>query len=127
VIAALILVVGVSIFTPQSVKSGAQPSQPAASSHPNIILITLDTVRRDHLSLYGYGRTTSPRLDAFAKNAWLFRDAYSTCDMTSCAHASIFTGKYPSEHGVFFSKATPQGGALRAEIPTLASILYRHG
>ena len=64
-----------------------------------IILISLDTVRADHLSCYGYERKTSPALDAFARQATLYRHAISTAPWTLPAHASLFTGLYPFEHG----------------------------
>jgi len=66
---------------------------------PNVILITLDTARADHLSCYGYQRKTTPFIDSFAKDCMLFKNAYSTAPWTFPAHASIFTGMYPSKHG----------------------------
>ncbi len=61
----------------------------------NIILITLDTVRADHLSCYGYKKDTSPNIDYFAKNGILFENTITTAPITLPAHASILTGKYP--------------------------------
>jgi arylsulfatase A-like enzyme len=66
---------------------------------PNIILIVLDTVRADHLSVYGYPRDTSPGLRDFARSATLYRNAFSTSDVTLTSHASLFTGLYGIEHG----------------------------
>jgi arylsulfatase A-like enzyme len=66
---------------------------------PNVILITLDTARADHLSCYGYQRKTTPFIDSFAEDSMLFKNAYSTSSWTFPAHASIFTGMYPSKHG----------------------------
>jgi arylsulfatase A-like enzyme len=57
-----------------------------------------DTVRADHLSLYGYGRATTPRLDAWAKDARVFEDVRSVAGYTLPSHASMFTGLMPSEH-----------------------------
>jgi arylsulfatase A-like enzyme len=67
---------------------------------PNVVLVSLDTVRADHLSLYGYPRSTSPRLDAFARDAWVFPNAYSVSTWTLPSHASLFTGLLPDQHGV---------------------------
>jgi arylsulfatase A-like enzyme len=67
---------------------------------PNLIIIVLDSVRRDHLSCYDYSRRTTPHIDRLAEEAVLFRDAYSTSCWTIPAHASLFTGLYPSHHGV---------------------------
>jgi arylsulfatase A-like enzyme len=66
---------------------------------PNIILIVLDTVRADHLSVYGYARDTSPGLRDFARTATLYRNAFATSDVTLTSHASLFTGLYGIEHG----------------------------
>ena len=67
---------------------------------PNVILITLDTTRADHLSCYGYSRLTSPNLDRFAEESVLYTNCVSTTSWTLPAHASLFTGKYISSHGV---------------------------
>jgi len=64
-----------------------------------VILITLDSLTASHLSSYGYARETSPHIDAFARQATLYRRAYATAPWTLPTHASIMTGKYPFEHG----------------------------
>jgi arylsulfatase A-like enzyme len=66
---------------------------------PDVIVVSLDTTRADHLSTYGYGRETSPSLTAFASDALLFEEARSTDGWTLPAHASMLTGLYPSRHG----------------------------
>ncbi len=68
-------------------------------ARPNIILVTLDTVRADHLSLYGYARQTSPHLEALAKRGVVFENAIATTSWTLPSHASIFTGLLPHQHG----------------------------
>jgi hypothetical protein len=72
----------------------------APAGPPNVLLVVWDTVRADHLSLYGYTRPTTPRLDAFARDARVFDDCVSVGSTTVPAHASIFTGLLPSEHGL---------------------------
>ena len=67
---------------------------------PNVILITLDTTRADHLGAYGYGGDTSPNLDALAEQSLVFSRARSTSSWTLPAHASLFTGQFPHQHGV---------------------------
>ncbi len=69
-----------------------------AQTKPDIILIVLDTLRADRLSCYGYSRETSPNLDAFAKNGVIFERAISPAQWTIPAHASLFTGEYPTTH-----------------------------
>jgi len=66
---------------------------------PNIVLVTLDTTRFDHLGVYGYAGGTSPRLDAFASSADVYERAYAASSWTLPSHASIFTGLLPMEHG----------------------------
>ena len=72
---------------------------PPPAGAPDVILVSLDTTRADHLSTYGYGRETSPHLTAFAADALLFTQAHSPAAWTLPAHASLFTGMYPSRHG----------------------------
>ena len=66
---------------------------------PNVLFISLDTLRADHLGCYGYSRDTSPNIDAFAKDSVLFEDLVATSSWTFPTHASIFTGLSPSVNG----------------------------
>lgn len=66
---------------------------------PSIVLVTLDTVRCDHLGLYGGPPELSPHLDALGARGLVHEAAYTTMPTTGPAHLSIFTGLYPSEHG----------------------------
>jgi arylsulfatase A-like enzyme len=77
-------------------------------SKPNIILITLDTVRADHVSCYGYERQTTPNLDAFSREAVLYKNAYAPSPWTLASHASMFTGMYPAKHGAHFNTDSVQ-------------------
>jgi arylsulfatase A-like enzyme len=92
----------------------------------NVLLITLDTTRADHLGCYGYARQTSPNLDALAADAARFDLAISASAITPISHASILTGMYPDRHGlrVFYG---PTGHFLEPSHPTLASLLKAHG
>lgn len=90
----------------------------------NIVLVSIDTLRADHLSCYGYGRNTSPCIDEFSQRCVLFTDAFSTSSWTVPAHASLFTGMYASRLGLVQS---PQPGTLPEEIKTLAEILNQVG
>src|SRR5262249_28521742 len=63
-------------------------------SPPNVILITVDTLRADHLGAYGYTRPTSPNFDTFAKESILFRRAYSQAPETNPSLASLMTSHY---------------------------------
>jgi arylsulfatase A-like enzyme len=79
---------------------------------PSIVLATLDTVRCDHLGLYGGPPKLSPRLDALGARGLVHETAYTTMPTTGPAHLSIFTGLYPSEHGSL-ANAEPIGSEHR--------------
>lgn len=66
----------------------------------NVILVTIDTLRADHLGSYGYPRDTSPFIDSVARDGALFDRAFSASATTAPSHASIFTGTYPAQHGI---------------------------
>ncbi|HET6180078.1 MAG TPA: sulfatase-like hydrolase/transferase [Candidatus Sulfotelmatobacter sp.] len=75
-----------------------------ASSHaktpPDIFLITIDTLRADHVHCYGYDRVQTPALDALARDGVRFAQAFTPSPITNTAHASILTGLLPGSHGV---------------------------
>lgn len=74
---------------------------PAPDRRPNVVLISLDTVRADHLSLYGYPRATSPRLDAWARRrATVFETVVASAPWTLPSHTSMFSGVDAVHHGV---------------------------
>src|ERR1700752_4646086 len=74
-------------------------STTSAADQPNIILITIDTLRADHLGCYGYKQNTSPNIDRLASRGLIFRNAFATAPITLPSHASILTGLYPAHHG----------------------------
>jgi len=88
---------------------------------PNIFFIVLDTHRADRLGCYGHPRGTSPNLDAFAENATVFENAISPGQWTIPAHASMFTGEFPTTHGTVQSKASldPRFLTLAERLKTL--------
>ena len=79
----------------------------------NVILISYDTLRADHLGCYGYGRETSPNIDQFAKNAVLFKNAFSASSWTLPSHASIFTSLLPSRHQATVDTSDASQGKFR--------------
>src|SRR5215207_1332213 len=89
---------------------------------PNMVLLILDTLRRDRLSTYGHSRPTSPELDAFAQDSTRFLRAVAPAQWTIPAHGSMFTGLYASQHGL-----TQAAGSLSGMHPTLAEILQGAG
>lgn len=90
--------------------------------HPHILFVILDTLRRDRLSAYGHDRTTSPHLDQFAAESTLFERAVAPAQWTIPAHASMFTGVYPSQHRV-----TQSSSRLSDDQPVLAELLRGAG
>ncbi|WP_336363193.1 sulfatase [Halalkalicoccus salilacus] len=87
----------------------------------NVLFVVLDTVRKDRLTPYGYDRPTTPELTAFAEEATVFESAVAPAPWTLPVHASMFTGRYPSQHGA------DQGSPYLDEGATLASILSGAG
>lgn len=77
---------------------------------PNIVLVTVDTLRADHLRCYGYFRETSPHLDALASEGILFERAFSVMGTTLPSHLSIMTGLYPHQHGYVANHGAMAGG-----------------
>lgn len=92
------------------------PGAPRASwpQRPNVILISLDTVRADHLGCYGYPEPTSPAIDRFAAGATRFTQAFTVQPWTLTAHISMLTGLYPEVHRI------RHGRRLSPRIRTLA-------
>ena len=99
---------------------------------PDVLLIVLDTLRADRLSVYGYGRETTPELERLLEerdNAVAFPAAYSNGTWTVPSHASLFTGQLPNVHGAHFDL----DGSLRTRFgmhegtPHLAALLQEQG
>jgi arylsulfatase A-like enzyme len=100
---------------------------------PNVIILSIDTLRADHLSCYGYPRITSPNIDAFAKNSVLFQKSISQAPLTVPAHMSIFTSLTPPVHQIVSNDEVgynPIGknlNTLGAKIETLPLVMKRNG
>ncbi len=90
--------------------------------HPNVILITIDTLVPNRLKFEGHTRNTSPAIDAFASEGVVFENSYSSAGWTLPAIASILTGRYPGDHG-----ATDFHWPLDENILTMAGILRNAG
>ncbi|MEO8275710.1 MAG: sulfatase [Thermoanaerobaculia bacterium] len=90
---------------------------------PNILLITVDTLRADHLSAWGYVRATSPNIDRLAGEGLRFDQAQSQWPKTGPSFASIFTSTYPKDNGIVRQVGVP----LPCTFTTLAEVLQRAG
>jgi arylsulfatase A-like enzyme len=99
----------------------ALPAQPPAKAvPPDVILITIDTLRADHLRCYGYSLIQTPAIDSLAKDGIRFSQAFTPSPITNTSHTSILTGLLPSTHGV-----TDFGVPLAAKHATWAELLSR--
>jgi arylsulfatase A-like enzyme len=94
----------------------------AEDTRPNLVLILVDTLRRDHLHAYGYPRETSPSLDALAQRSVVFEQAISAAPWTLPSAMSLLTGRLPSSHHV-----ENDGMKLAPGIPILAEVLKEGG
>lgn len=121
-IAVAALTLGAAAWYLASRGSGGQ--RPAArGSAWNVVVITLDTTRADHLGAYGSTNVETPHLDRLAREGVVFEQAMTTAPLTLPAHSSIFTGRFPPEHGV-----RDNGGFFLApEQATLAESLKERG
>jgi arylsulfatase A-like enzyme len=98
---------------------------PEATGRCDVLLITLDSLRPDHLGAYGYARPTSPNLDAFASGAVRYANAFSTSSFTPPAHASLLTSRQVGDHGLLTWNELDQSQLTLAEV--LAAHGYRTG
>ena len=106
---------------PVAAQSGKRPA--THDTRPSVILITVDTLRADHVGCYGYAKIKTPNMDALAADGIRFDRAYATVPTTLPSHSSILTGTYPMKHGMHdFS-----GNRLNPAQPTLATILKADG
>jgi len=98
-----------------------QTSAPRKSS-PDVFLITIDTLRADHVGCYGYKQVETPALDALAADGIRFTEAFTHSPITNTSHITILTGLLPSVHGV-----TDFGVPLSPKHATAAELLKKHG
>jgi arylsulfatase A-like enzyme len=98
------------------------PACARQGDRPDILLVTIDTLRADHSSAYGYRRPTTPVLERLARDGVRCAVAYAPMATTAPSHASMFTGRLPRAHGVL-----KNGHVLPARASTLAEILREQG
>ena len=92
-----------------------------------MLIITIDTLRADHLGFLGYGRPTSPRLDKLAAESVVFEQAYAPIATTLPSHTSMFTGVSPHEHGVLANITDGRTYRRREDLSTLPELFERAG
>jgi arylsulfatase A-like enzyme/Flp pilus assembly protein TadD len=101
----------------------ALPAFAGASPARNLIVITIDTLRADHLGCYGYKQIRTPNIDALAGDGFRFEHAFAVVPVTLPSHTTIFTGTYP----MFSGMHDFADNKLNATQPTLASVLKQQG
>jgi arylsulfatase A-like enzyme/Tfp pilus assembly protein PilF len=115
--------VGVAALTLIGVLAACRSSIARRSAHPNILLITIDTLRADHIGAYGYPTALTPSLDALARRGLRFDNAATMTPLTLPAHSSLMTGTFPAYHGV----RDNAGFVLSHDHTTLADALRARG
>ena len=103
--------------------SGCRPGRELVTPGAPVIVVSIDTLRADHLPAYGYAGVATPNLDALRRDAVLFENAYSHVPLTLPSHTTIFTGLLPPQNGV----RDNLGYALGPQPATLAAFLKAHG
>ncbi|MFA6049410.1 MAG: sulfatase [Candidatus Micrarchaeia archaeon] len=114
-----------ALFLPALAHAAENPSR----EQPNIVLISIDTLRADHVGAYGYYRNTTPNIDALAARGVLFENAISQAPWTLPSHVSIFTSLNPDEHGsTELNLSSPSNtSGISGNLTTIAEALQRQG
>ena len=110
------------VFTPTALDAVPRPEQQTSSGPPPVILISIDTLRADHLSCYGYKKLQTPHIDSLARGGTVFAEISSQAPITLPSHVSLFTSTYPFANGIRENAQVLPPGAV-----TLATVLAGHG
>ena len=120
--AAVVLLLGLCTACGEAGPGG----EPTKSPRPSVLLVTVDTLRADHLGAYAQQESRTPHLDRFAAAATVFERAATPMPLTRPAHFSILTSRYPREHGVLNNALSlPESATTLAEVFRAAG--YRTG
>lgn len=113
---------GEPVAPPVSTPPAPTAALPTADARPDIVVFSVDTLRADRLSTWGYARQTSPRLTELAASSRRYTRAYSVSSWTLPSLASLFTVQRPGDHGL-----TLPDQALNPELQTLAEVALERG
>ena len=122
-IVGLVLAAGGAILYARSDRFYSPHCSPGSRKGDNVLLITLDTTRADHLPVYGYKNVKTPGLDRLAETSFIFEDAIAQVPLTLPSHTSILTGLLPIGHGV----RDNEGFLVDPKVTSLAAILKEKG
>jgi choline-sulfatase len=112
-----------SAFAGTAQTGPTRPTARKAPSAPNVLLVTIDTLRADHIGAYGARNVETPTIDGLARKGVLFEHAYSQVPLTLASHTSLLTGTFPFHNGVQDFTGQP----LKPEIRSLAQALQAQG
>ena len=118
-----LFIAAMALFAVWRLVLGGMQQEPSSAKPPNLVLVTVDTLRYDYVGYSGAGKVETPALDSLANDGVWFETAYCQVPLTPPSHASILTGTYPARHGVrdFTS------GPLLPSVSSLAEILKERG
>jgi arylsulfatase A-like enzyme len=118
----------VVVLVATAVRAAAAIHDATCPHRPNVILVSIDTLRADRLGTYGYARPTSPTLDArLTTSGVVFENAWSQSPKTTPSHMTMLTSLYPSAHGIGLWDGSGSAPALNPRVHTLAEILKNAG
>ncbi len=120
-VALIVVAVGVGLTAGCRRDDGNPASESRATTRPHVVMISVDTLRADHLGCYGYARATSPQIDALAGQGVRFSNAFCQASWTLPSHMSMITSQYPHVHGVEANEhALPESATTLAEVLSAA-------
>src|SRR6476661_4124174 len=119
----LLVLAAAAVAASSIVTSCGRSSVGSPSKTTPVILISIDTLRSDHLPAYGYTGVATPAIDALRKDSILYQRAYSHVPLTLPSHTTILTGMLPADHGV----RDNVGYRLSESIPTVQELLKKNG
>lgn len=105
-----------------AIVAGCGPDHHDTGAAKTVVIVSIDTTRRDHLSVYGYPRPTTPSLETLADDSVVFDQAIAVHTNTAPAHATILTGLYPPQHG-----SINNGVLINDDVTTLGEVLSARG
>jgi len=122
-----LLAIPILLCQPGCKRNAAVEQRSEPGSSPNLLLITIDTLRADHVGCYGYKDAKTPAIDALADRGIRFTRAYAHTPLTLPSHATLLTGLLPMTTGLHVNGSGLGGGALPTDLPTLATLLQSRG
>src|SRR5919201_4066556 len=118
-----VITIALTVLAFATFAAAKSAKNPKAVPRPNVVLITVDTLRADRVGAYGSKNIATPGMDALARDGFIFEHAIAQVPLTVPSHDAIMTGTYPFRNGVQDFTSPP----LQTQFQTLAQALQRHG